>query len=440
MKSSRWTLKKLIDFESTTSEEREAIPSPDLCENIRNLKGDVLARKRQGLLWWTETQASQHHGNKTISAFVTATFFCCLVAFFSAAGTAWGCFQYEHNGLDVVLFLALTLFLPWLIFGCGLFLMVMRRHLTTFNIMGSLLIVLTKRWIPDSVRVSMSEVSTVLAWRLSRYLQAIAICFHLGAASALAWLISFRHIGFYWESTTAHAIENILTIFVKFSSMPWAKWLPDAVPDVHGSRWTPEQSFDLTNQTAWWPYLVMCLVIWGIVPRVLLSLVFAIKEQAQLKSLSFQAPHHRKLWRALDGVRRSEPTQGPLDGALVIDVGGIHPDQSLLRPFLLQHLRMNPVAWERIGVIDASQSTAAHIALRNAPAGLVLVVESWSLSIPEMQEILKKIRSFSAEKRIVILCLCDPTNPQREEQQQWQQFADGVNDAHLELCFYPPIA
>ena len=58
MKSSRWTLQKLIDFESASSKERESSPLPDLCENIRNLNGDEVERKRQGLLWWTETQAS----------------------------------------------------------------------------------------------------------------------------------------------------------------------------------------------------------------------------------------------------------------------------------------------------------------------------------------------------------------------------------------------
>ncbi len=438
MKYSRWTLQKLIDFESASSKERESSPLPDLCENIRNLNGDEVERKRQGLLWWTETQASPHRGNATISALVAATFFCCMIVFFSAAGSAWGCYHQDHARLDVMLFLALTLFLPWVIFCCGLFLMLVRRHLTSYSIMGSLLVAITKRWIADSVCVSPSEVSTVLAWRLSRYLQSIAICFHLGAACALAWLISFRHIGFYWESTTENMTEKILTIFVKFSSFPWASWLPHAVPDVHGSRWIPNETSQLPNQTTWWPYLVMCLIIWGIIPRIFFSIVCSINERRKLKQLSFQAPHHRKLWRALDGVRRSEPTQGPLDGALVIDVGGINPNQELLRPFLLQHLRMNPVAWERTGVMDASQSTAAQVALRNAPTGFVLLVESWSLSIPEMQALLKKIRSYSANKRIVILCLCDVSKPQHEEQQQWQQFADGVNDPHLELCFYPP--
>ena len=80
----------------------------------------------------------------------------------------------------------------------------------------------------------------------------------------------------------------------------------------------------------------------GMLPRTVISIWAGWKERRLLSALTFQAPQHRKLWRSLTRVRRGEEPKGPVDGALLITIGGAEPDHESLRPFLLRRLRMNP--------------------------------------------------------------------------------------------------
>ena len=82
-------------------------------------------------------------------------------------------------------------------------------------------------------------------------------------------------------------------------ALPWAWKL--GVPDVAGSQ----VQMDWMEQGAGWPhFLLMALLVWGFVPRLILSLWAGARERRRLNALAFQAPQHRKLWRALTAVRR----------------------------------------------------------------------------------------------------------------------------------------
>ena len=432
----RWTLQNLIDFEIAVADKDTASPRGELIQDIRKIKGDSLTRKRRGLLLWATAEGRPAIGQRLTAALSLLTAILCLAAFISSAGSAWGTYNAAHNGIHVVLFLALTLFLPWLIFLCGLLMMMFRRKLTPLGIAGGLMIkfIKSRLSIPAMTSGPLLENSGILAWRISRSLQMIAMAYHLGAIAALTCLVFFRHIHFYWESTTHFAMTRMLESWVAVLSSPWARWIPSAVPEVSATRWIPGQVPDIaTSDTNWWPFLILCLLVWGIVPRLVLAVFSMQRERFLLDRLSFQAPHHRKLWRALDGVKRDDPADGPLDGALVIDIGGIHPDRDELRPFMLQHLRMNPTSWESSGVLDEQRSQAAQAAIRQAPAGIVLLAESWALSPPEMRALIGKIRAQHRQKRIAILCLFREEKP--DEMNPWHDFVDSLNDPHVEIAF-----
>ena len=155
----------------------------------------------------------------------------------------------------------------------------------------------------------------------------------------------------------------------------------------------------------------------------------------------FQAPLHRKLWRVLTGVRRGNDPEGPADGALVIDLGGISPDRDALRPFFLRHLRLNPVAWETLGVLDAGREASARAALEKAPAGVILVAEGWSLAPRRMEETLKRVTDAGGGRRIVIH-VADfdkegrPREVKADERAAWEAFIDSQKGLEVELSMH----
>lgn len=435
MSDTRWTLEKLIDFEAAASQSPNA-PLP-LLEKIRALAGDALTRKRQAFLLWTNATDEPPIGKKFTASLGLLTLGFALIGCVSAAVSAWGCYSREHNGIHVLFFLAITLLLPWLIFLLGCLLMVFRRHITPLSWLGNFMLKHSKKslQISDALQASILDHSRILAWRVSRQLQWVAICYHAGAAVSLLVLASFRHIHFYWESTTRFAVQHLLEWIVKILSSPWSSFYPGAVPDVASSRWVPGETLAPNVHAAWWPFLLLCLLFWGIVPRFLMMILSARNERILLDKLAFVAPHHRKLWRLLDGVKRDDISEAPIDGALVIDVGGIVTDPTSLRPYLLQQLRVNPLAWHSTAVLDPAQREAAAAAIRQAPAGIVLLVETAALAPRQITNILQEIGTYHSDTRIMIVAIGPTTSP--DEADQWRDFIDNRNDSHLELFFHP---
>jgi len=439
MREMRWTLQELIDFEVQASE--NATSSSELLEEIRALEGDPLMRKRNGLLLWTRHGKSYDEasiGKKFLASLAMITLGFALVSLLSSAAAAWGSKAQDGRGFHVLVFLCIALFLPWLIFLCGILVMTFRRHLTPLSFLGSWMIgrVTKSLRMSDALRNSLLDHGKILGWRISQQLQWVAICYHLGAALGLLALVFFRDVAFVWESTTPDAMQRFLETLVRVLSAPWAHVLPQAVPDVAQSRWQAGTVPSPSSNHAWWHFLLLALMIWGVLPRLMLMFFSRHKESSLLEKMAFAAPHHRKLWRAIDGVRREDVSTAPADGALVIDVGGIAPNHEKLRPFLLQHLRVNPIAWHRTDVLDLQQTQTLQDAIRQAPAGIVLLVEAAALAPRLMITLLGKIRNLHNDNRVIILCLADET--QQQEREQWSDFADGLVDQHLELYFHTP--
>ncbi len=126
-------------------------------------------------------------------------------------------------------------------------------------------------------------------------------------------------------------------------------------------------------RATWYPFLFAAIFVWGLLPRLILWMFAVYKERTALSSLDFQAKRHRELWREMMGTRRRDVSEAPLDGVLVLDVGGTGLGQDSLRGFLLRRLRVNPGEWHEVGVWDEKGEESAAISIRNAPAGVVLL-------------------------------------------------------------------
>ncbi|MEM1083547.1 MAG: DUF2868 domain-containing protein [Verrucomicrobiota bacterium] len=392
---------------------------------------------------WLEKQGPIGLGARWVAAIGLAGSLLMLAFFAIGAVTAWGTLDRSVGGVHVVWFLMVALVLPWLLLLVGVLLWLLRGRIAAGGLFQSLMERLSLRFAGRKARraieqaKAVGELSGIVGWRLARWSQLAAAAFHGGALAGLGAMVLFKRVGFFWETTTERAMEGFLTTTVAVLSAPWSWAAPQLVPDVAASESIQDWK---TGGLGWWPFLILSLLIWGLLPRLLLAGWAGWSERRALGRLTFQSPHHRKLWRAMTGVKRGEEPVGPVDGALVVSLEGAVPAKESLRPFMLRVLRMNPTGWERLGVLDQDHEEAARAALEKATAGIVLLAEGWSLAPRSVEKALDEVASRAGDRRVVLL-VGNPTAdgsmgpPEAEQRVEWERFMDGRRGDEVELVF-----
>ena len=433
----RWKLDELIDFEVALA----AWDGTSRADGLPDSPSRSTVFKA-----WEDKRDSPGPGRSWVGSLGWAGRILSWIALLAGIGAAWGCLDRRLEGVHVVIFLTVTLFIPWLVLVAGISAWLFRPDKA--GLAGALLKKLAVRISGKKGRVVLEriegnpELVKALGWRIAAKTQGAAADFHVGAVIGLWAMIFFRKVGFFWESTTHLAMERSLETLVRVLSFPWSWRFPQFLPSIEDTRRTNDWE---GGGSGWVMFLILSLVLWGILPRVLLSWFAKARERRILDSPEFQSPGHRKLWRVLTGVRRGRDPEGPADGALVIDLGGISPDHDALRPFFLHHLRMNPVAWETLDVLDAGREAAANAALGKAPAGVILVAEGWSLAPRRMEETLKRVLDATGGRRIVIhVANFDQDGKPRavtgDERAAWEAFIDAQKGSEVNLSLHEESA
>ncbi len=450
----RWTLESLVDFEQTAAA-REPTPAEvraKVAEAVRGLQG--AAARRAGLRVWLEEMGASVAGRRFSTALSLVDGGFSTVAFLVGISAVLGLLDVARAGINVTLFLAILIGGQWLVLLLALGAWTLRRRAAEgFSGVQALAGKLARRlsggqemvwW--DRLTGSGPAGRAALLWRLARLAQTAGVFFNVGILFGLAGLVLLKHVGFFWETTTESAMREILADGTRFLSMPWSAWWPDAVPGmavIDASRWEPGTSGALPpGPEAWWEFLLMATLFWGLVPRAILWTVAWRSGRKSLGALDFQARHHRALWREITGTERVEMDEKPLDGVLVLDVGGCGLSEKSLRPFLLRQLRVNPSAWRSVAVLDEGAEKEAARLISSAPAGVVLLAEGWSLSPPRMLDLHRKIREGGGQNAPVKFCVSNvgpgsqPLPPTAEERVEWERFVDSLRDPAAEIYFF----
>jgi hypothetical protein len=450
----RWTLEDLIDFEQAIAP-GERISAETKAEVAAAVEGlDGAAARRQGLGIWLETfRRTPSAGRKFSGAASMVAFIVGTLAWLAGVSGVLGLFDRARGGIDVVVFLAVLLGFQWVILLGALPAWLFRRRAGDgFSVVQALIGRVVRKLSgndPDGwwhrIMDGGPAPRAALLWRIARLAQGAGILLNVGIICGLGGLVMVRHVGFFWETTTESAMRDTLVNIVHFLSAPWSGIWREAVPDVaavESSRWLPDRGGVLPpGPTAWWLFLLACVFVWGLLPRLILWVVADRLSKRALASIDFQARHHRSLWRELTGVDRAENLEKPLDGVLVLDVGGGGFLPDVLRPFLLQKLRVHPASWHTTAVLDPGAEDEAAAALALAPAGVVLLAEGWALSPARMSALHSKIRTVAGNTVPVKFLVANetggsPVPAAAEEMAQWGRFVDSLRDPHAEVYFY----
>lgn len=450
----RWSLESLVDFEYALA--TKAVPSVDMRASVaaavRGLDG--AAARRAGLRVWLDGISNKSAGRKFAAGLGLAGAGLAIFMLVAGASSAIGLLDHERGGINVTLFLAILLGVQWLVLLVALIAWLVRhRAADGFSMVQSLVGKLARKlaghrddawW--HGLMNSGGTPRAAMLWRLARLVQAAGMCFNIGIIAGLAGLVLLKHVGFFWETTTDFAMRTLLGNTVKFLSAPWAAWWPDAVPSdavIDATRWLPGRSTGLApGPGAWWEFLLGAVLVWGFLPRAILWLIAFRAERSALANLDFQGRHQRILWREITGPQRIESDEKPLDGVLVLDVGGSGLTADTLRPFLLQRLRVHPAAWASTAVLDEAAEAEASKALAAAPAGVVLLAEGWSLAPARMKALHTKIRATAGPDKPVKFLIANasadhlPVPANAEERHEWANFVDSLRDPEAEVFFY----
>lgn len=447
-----WSLADLIDFESETA--TAAHPSPELREAVvsASLGLDGASARRVGFRLWLDAVRSSSDGGKFMSALAMVGSGLALVMFLAGISGVLGLVDRAKSGIHVTLFLAILIGGQWLILALAAVAWLMRRRAADgFSAVQAIAGKLVRHlaggrespWWGRLMDGGGAAREAVL-WRLARMAQSAGISFNLGLLAGLAGLVLVRHVGFFWETTTELAMHSLLAKIAGFLSIPWSAWWPAAVPDaavIAASRWLPDHALP-PGPAAWWRFLLMTTLFWGLLPRLLLWWIACQAGRKALAALDFQSRNHRALWRELTGSGRAVTDDKPLDGVLVLDVGGSGLTEDGLRPFLLRRLRVHAVAWHSVAVLDPGEEAEAARALAKAPAGVVLLAEGWALSPARMSALHARIRTSAGPETPVKFLVANaapdhsPVAPSAAERHEWARFVDSLRDPEAEVFFY----
>jgi len=457
MKPARWSLERLIDFEAEIARSPDVRASKEVAALIRGR--DARSAKRAGFSLWLDEAGPGGAGRRFLAALSGVAGLSGLLTFVAGVTAVSGLVDRDRGGIHVGLFLVILIGGQWLLIVASILLGGLRKSFGKgFSGMASWLLSVARRfsgkaepawW--SALVLEPGHARQAMMWRAVSSLSIPASGFNLGLLAGLAGWVMFRHVGFFWETTTDLAMRDGLAAMIRFLSAPWSSWFSAAVPTdtmIEAARWPPGNSA-ANNSSAWWKFLLMTVLVWGLLPRVLIGLLAGCFERGNLAELEFLSRRHRALWRALVEVERADDHDAPLDGVLVVHVGGAAIKAEDLRPFLLRHLRVNPVAWGSMAVLDSNEESKTSAALANAPAGVVLVSEAWALTAPRMTRLHRQVRSASGPDkpiRFVVLNLSSngqPDEPTADEKRVWENFIDSLADAATEVCFYqrmvPPL-
>lgn len=263
-------------------------------------------------------------------------------------------------------------------------------------------------------------------WPLFGIFQLLAIGCNIGLLAATLLKIITSDIAFGWQSTLQFSAEAIHQ-FVMFTALPWSWFIPEtssypSLAEIEGSRIILKEGiYHLTtgNLIAWWPFLVFCLLFYGLFLRSILFVVGKFMEHRSLKKLKFdsaacrkiinrmltplvstQASHEEENTTTASIPKRNTPPHREADerrSELVVmipdDIFELCPAEEL--SFLLQKRGFTVKELHKFMIsYDEDQQLAESLATREwqAEEGILFVMEGWMVPLVDFLSYLRELR------------------------------------------------
>jgi len=139
------------------------------------------------------------------------------------------------------------------------------------------------------------------------YVNQFGAMFFLGALVSFFALLTFSDLAFGWSSTLVNSSSEVAA-GLQAISWPWSQLVPSAVPSetlVEATRFfrlddSVIQRGEAQAYGSWWPFLMMCLLCYGFLPRVLMYCLAGVLSRREMARLHLSIPESKTLLWSLN--------------------------------------------------------------------------------------------------------------------------------------------
>ncbi len=338
-----------------------------------------------------------------------------------------------------------------------------------------------------SFRRSRSVNSRLFLWPLFVLMQLFGVGFNLGVLAATLGRVAFFDTAFGWQSSLNLGHDFVVKV-VKMISTPWSWAFPSGVgfpspAQIEGTRLILKDGIyhlATTDLVSWWPFLILSVVTYALLPRTLLLLLGVFAQKRSLARYSFDSWGIKKLVRRLITPRvTTEPVVSqetgkassleefygritrPVNGknndrhdhffqepgknqvsenflALVHDDIFDMLDKEDFKERLLHGLNCRVETILRTG-LDSSAEADQITAFKDSVAGILLLQEAWLPPIREILAFILKVRTRTPEIPLVVVLIGKPgpdtlfTVPDSQDKKIWAVKIKGLGDPLIDV-------
>lgn len=314
---------------------------------------------------------------------------------------------------------------------------------------------------------------SIFYWPVFALSQLFAIGFNIGLLAATLIKISTSDLAFGWQSTVQFSAEAIHR-GVMLAASPWSWFIPEGksyptLAEIEGSRIILKEGIyhlSTENLIAWWPFLLFCLLFYGLFFRLTLFLLGKLMESRSLHKLKLDTPPCLALIRRMQTPlvttqaepesKKSQPEGSPavmhqppsgavphLTAQVVLIPDDIYPlcPSEKLEPCLQQRgLTINEVHRFMVSY-DQDQQLKELLSKRpwQPGEGIFILMEGWMVPLVDFLSYLKELRTILPAKSIIHLGLVGRpdttvfTPTATKDLAIWRQKIEALGDPYLSL-------
>lgn len=310
-------------------------------------------------------------------------------------------------------------------------------------------------------------------WPLFTLSQIMAFCFNAGLLGSTLFKITASDLAFGWQSTlqlSATALHKMVTIM----AIPWSWFVPFSIAlpslqEIEGSRIVLKEGIyhlATENLVSWWPFLIFCLLFYGLSVRGSCYLIGIWMEKKSLQRIKLNsAPCRRLIQRMLtplvstqappepiklknDHIAGSEVFKPAADRHLLPQLVLIPDDIYNTLPFenfnqvLISHGFSDKEHLKFMSDYDSDQQIKKYLGQQdwNSSTGLFFLMEGWMVPLVDFLTYLEEIRSIIGRETLITVALIGHptektvfTTVSPDDYTIWQRKIQTLGDPYLTL-------